>query len=163
MAIQAVEARARACGGHYLTFELAGQEYGVDILRVQEIKGWDRVTRIPNMPEYVLGVINLRGAIVPVIDMRRRFAMEPAAFGRTTVIVVLRVDTGARSRTMGLVVDAVSDVVQCETEEAPPPDLGGGVDVSFIRSLAMFDERMVIVIDVDRLLGDTELVVAAQA
>ncbi|HEY2633642.1 MAG TPA: chemotaxis protein CheW, partial [Steroidobacteraceae bacterium] len=78
----------------YLTFMLAGEEYGVDILRVQEIKGWDKVTRIPHTPDYVLGVINLRGAVVPILDLRRRFGLETIAFGPTTVVIVVRVMSG---------------------------------------------------------------------
>src|SRR5580698_3872046 len=91
----------------YLTFMLAGEEYGVDILRVQEIKGWDKVTRIPHTPDYVLGVINLRGAVVPILDLRRRFGLETVEFGPTTVVIVVRVMNGLTERTVAVVVDAV--------------------------------------------------------
>ena len=90
----------------YLTFMLAGEEYGVDILRVQEIKGWDKVTRIPHTPAYVLGVINLRGAVVPILDLRRRFGLETIDFGPTTVVIVVRASGGGDERTVGVVVDA---------------------------------------------------------
>src|ERR1700724_4802579 len=85
---------ATATSEQYLTFLLAGEEYGVDILRVQEIKGWDKVTRIPHTPDYVLGVINLRGAVVPILDLRRRFGLETIAFGPTTVVIIVRVMSG---------------------------------------------------------------------
>src|SRR5450631_4386651 len=87
-------------GDQYLTFMLAGEEYGVDILRVQEIKGWDRVTRIPHTPDYVLGVINLRGAVVPIIDLRLRFGLEEIKFGPTTVVIVVRVAGDRDERTV---------------------------------------------------------------
>src|SRR6202167_5780761 len=99
----------------YLTFMLAGEEYGVDILRVQEIKGWDKVTRIPHSPDYVLGVINLRGAVVPIVDLRRRFGLETIAFGPTTVVIVVRVGDERVVRTVGMVVDAVSEVYNVDT------------------------------------------------
>ena len=91
----------------FLTFMLNGEEYGVDILRVQEIKGWESATEIPNTPQYIRGVINLRGTIVPVIDLRRRFALEPIEYTNTTVIIVLRIRTGDGEKTMGFIVDAV--------------------------------------------------------
>lgn len=146
----------------YLTFFLNGQEYGVDILRVQEIKGWDTVTEIPNTPSYIKGVINLRGSIVPIIDLRERFALPAIPYGPTTVVVVLRVVRGDRSRIMGLVVDAVSDVYSVSSGgTSPPPDLGGVIDVTFVKGLATVDKKMVIVLDIDRLLN-SELGVGAE-
>src|SRR5512144_1124032 len=94
----------------FLTFKLAGEEYGVGILSVQEIRGWSAVTAIPHSPPWVLGVIDLRGVVVPVIDLRRRFELAPATFGPSTVVIVIRVATGGEERTVGLVVDAVSEV-----------------------------------------------------
>src|SRR5271169_73812 len=117
-----------ANGEQYLTFLLAGEEYGVDILRVQEIKGWDKVTRIPHTPDYVLGVINLRGAVVPIVDLRRRFGLETIEFGPTTVIIVMRVAGARHERTVGVVVDAVSEVYNVDPADMkPPPDVCGGV------------------------------------
>jgi len=111
----------------YLTFMLAGEEYGVDILRVQEIKGWDKVTRIPHSPDYVLGVINLRGAVVPIVDLRRRFGLETIEFGPTTVIIVMRVAGARNERTVGVVVDAVSEVLHVPAHTLrPAPELGDG-------------------------------------
>ncbi len=146
----------------YLTFLLEGEEYGVDILRVQEIRGWERTTPIPNTPDYVQGVINLRGTIVPIIDLRRRFGLPPREPGPTTVVVVLRVESEGRERTMGIVVDAVSDVYNLPEEEvAPPPDLGSAISVDFVRGLATVEGKMVIVLDIDRLLNADALALAS--
>ena len=143
-----------------LTFTLADEEYGVDILRVQEIKGWDSVTGIPNTPDYIRGVINLRGTIVPVIDMRLRFGLPPLEYGPLTVVIVLRVESGSRTRIMGIVVDAVSDVYNLpEDRIRPAPDFGGTVESEFITGLAGVEDKMVIVLDVDRLLNSRELAV----
>jgi purine-binding chemotaxis protein CheW len=140
----------------YLTFMLAGEEYGVDILRVQEIKGWDKVTRIPHTPDYVLGVINLRGAVVPILDLRRRFGLETIDFGPTTVVIVVRVMNGLTERTVGVVVDAVSEVYNVDAADSkPPPDVCGGVDTVFVKALATVEEKMLILLDIDRLIGNS--------
>ncbi len=142
-------------GNQYLTFMLAGEEYGVDILRVQEIKGWDTVTKIPNTPEYVKGVINIRGTIVPIIDLRQRFGLETKAYGPTTVVIVLRVVGNTGDRTMGIVVDAVSDVYNIgEGEEKPAPDFGSEIDTEYVKGLATVDDKMVILLDIDRLINN---------
>jgi len=136
----------------FLTFMLAGEEYGVDILRVQEIKGWDSATPIPNVPEFIRGVINLRGTIVPIVDLRRRFALETIDYGKTTVVVVLKVRGERGERTMGFVVDAVSDVYNVDKDQLrPPPDFGATVSTEFVRGLATIDSKMVILLDIDRL------------
>ena len=140
----------------YLTFMLAGEEYGVDILRVQEIKGWDKVTRIPHSPDYVLGVINLRGAVVPIVDLRRRFGLETIEFGPTTVIIVMRVAGARNERTVGVVVDAVSEVYNVDADDTkPPPDVCGSVDTVFVKALATIEEKMLILLDIDRLIGNS--------
>lgn len=142
----------------FLTFILAGEEYGVDILRVQEIKGWDAVTQVPNTPEYVRGVINLRGTIVPIIDLRIRFSLEQLEYGPTTVVIVLKVLSGESSRIMGIVVDGVSDVYNVKKEEIKAaPDFGEGVDSSFVSGLATVEEKMVIILDIDHMLNSNEL------
>ncbi len=142
----------------FLTFILAGEEYGVDILRVQEIKGWERATPIPNTPSYIKGVMNLRGTIVPIIDLRERFELEPTEYGPMTVVIVLRVLTEERERVMGIVVDAVSEVYNVAPEELKAaPDFGGVVRSEFLRGLATVDEKMVIVLDIDHLLNSDEL------
>ena len=110
--------------GQFLTFVLAEEEYGVDILKVQEIKGWEEATPIPNSPDYVLGVINLRGTIVPILDLRTRFGLSKRELGRTTVVIVLRIEDEDRTQIVGLVVDAVSDVFNFKPEQLRPfPDL----------------------------------------
>ncbi len=139
----------------HLTFILEGEEYGVDILRVQEIKGWDRVTPIPNTPDYIRGVINLRGTIVPIIDLRLRFDMPAVEYGPMTVVIVLRVVGEDRERIMGIVVDAVSDVHNIGVDILrPAPDFGGALSIDFVKGLASIDEKMVIVLDIDHLLTD---------
>ena len=145
-------------GDQYLTFILAGEEYGVDILRVQEIKGWDSVTHIPNTPSYVRGVINLRGTIVPIIDMRIRFNLEQLEYGPTTVVIVLRVQSDAGDRIMGVVVDGVSDVYNMLEEDIKAsPDFGSAVDTAFVKGLATVNEKMVIILDIDHMLNSNEL------
>lgn len=140
-------------GGQYLTFMLAGEEYGVEILKVQEIKGWDTATPIPNTPDYVLGVLNLRGAVVPIIDLRKRFSLESVPYGATTVVIVVKMAHEDQERTVGLVVDAVADVYRLEGGEIqPPPDMGGAVHTDFVRGLATVEEKMVILLEIDRLI-----------
>jgi len=159
-------ADAEAGGGQYLTFMLADEEYGLEILRVQEIKGWDSATPIPNTPEYLLGVLNLRGAIVPIIDLRRRFELENVAYGPSTVVIVVRISSDDQQRTVGLVVDAVADVYRLEGNEIQPtPELGGAIHAEFVRGLATVEEKLVILLDVDRLIefDDVEAVVTGPA
>lgn len=137
----------------YLTFMLDGAEYGVDILRVQEIKGWDTATRIPNTPEFVMGVINLRGTVVPVIDLRRRFELEPLEYGSTTVVVIVKVQRGEkREHTFGFVVDAVSEVYSVPQDNIkPPPEVGSSVNIDFVKGLVTVEEKMLILLDIDNL------------
>ena len=137
----------------YLTFFLAGEEYGVNILRVQEIKGWTSVTQVPNTDLHVLGVINLRGTVVPIIDLRQRFGLEAIEFGPLTVVIVLKIH-GARERTVGIVVDAVSDVYHVSADSInPPPDSCGGIDSNYVAGLVTMEEKMVILLDLDQMLG----------
>jgi purine-binding chemotaxis protein CheW len=136
-----------------LTFVLGEETYAVDILRVQEIRGWSAVTKIPQAPAHVLGVLNLRGSIVPIVDLRMRFRLERAEYTALTVIIVLSVNAGVTHRDFGLVVDGVSDVVDVkEGEVRAAPDLGSqGSD--FIRGLVAVAGRMVVLLDIDRLIG----------
>jgi purine-binding chemotaxis protein CheW len=153
-ATQTNESPSGATGVQYLTFRLAAEEYGVDILRVQEIKGWDKVTRIPKTEKYVLGVINLRGTVVPIIDLRSRFGLDSTQFGPTTVIIVVRVSSKGGTRTVGLVVDAVSEVYSVEPEAVrPAPDVCGSIDTIFVKGLATKSDHMLILLDIDRLIG----------
>lgn len=138
----------------FLTFMLNGEEYGVDILRVQEIKGWESATEIPNTPPYIRGVINLRGTIVPVIDLRRRFELEAIEYTNTTVIIVLRIRSGDGEKTMGFIVDAVSDVYNVTPEQMKAaPEFGGQVRTDYVKGLATVDDKMVILLDIDQLVG----------
>lgn len=141
-------------GRQVLTFDLAGETYGVDILRVQEIRGWSPVTRIPKTPKHVLGVLNLRGSIVPIIDLRVRFGLERAEFTPLTVIIVLSIETDEGRREFGLVVDAVSDVVDLSDEAMrETPSLGGKGSAELIQNLATVDDRMLILLNVNHLVA----------
>jgi purine-binding chemotaxis protein CheW len=137
----------------FLSFTLGNEEYGVNILRVQEIRSWEPVSRIPNVPSYEKGVVNLRGAIVPIIDLRERFQLSRADYSSLTVVVVLQAELNGKSRTMGVVVDAVSDVVEVEKETIQQaPDFGSKVNMLFINGLASVNERMLMLLDVEKLL-----------
>lgn len=140
-------------GGHqYLTFICAGEEYGIDILRVQEIKGWTDATRVPKTPAYVLGVMNLRGVIVPVIDLRLRFGLEQRPFDSSTVVIVVRVQSSMGEKTVGIVVDAVSEVYTFPADAIKePPSIGGRIDNACVSSLATAGDKLVMLLDIDRL------------
>ncbi|PPD24191.1 MAG: chemotaxis protein CheW [Methylobacter sp.] len=137
----------------YLSFALGDEEYGVEILRVQEIRSWEPVSRIPNVPSYEKGVVNLRGAIVPIIDLRERFNLGRVEYTPLTVVVVLQTGTGTNMRIMGVVVDSVSDVVNVDkTSVQSAPDFGAKVSTEFITGLVSLNDRMVMLLDVDKLL-----------
>jgi purine-binding chemotaxis protein CheW len=132
-----------------LTFTLADEEYGVDILAVREIRAWSRVTRIPQAPDYVLGVLNLRGAIVPVMDLRLRFGLVRECYDSNTVTIIVAI----AERLFGIVVDAVSDVVDIDAAAIKPvPDMGAVVDTRYLKGLVTHDERMVMLLDVEKLM-----------
>ena len=138
----------------YLTFELGDEFYGVNILKVQEIKGYTDVTRIPNTPPYMKGVLNLRGTIVPIINLRMKFGMDQIDFTSFTVIVVVVVN----ERVMGMIVDSVSDVLTLGADDMKPaPALGTSVDTSFIDGIATTADRLVTLLDIDRVLTEKEL------
>jgi|TARA_B110001454_G_scaffold20120_1_gene18927 purine-binding chemotaxis protein CheW len=137
----------------YLTFIMADEEYGVDILAVQEIRGWEPTTVIPNAPDYIKGVINLRGTIVPIMDLRSRFNLERVEYSPVTVVIILKVETERGERVMGIVVDAVSDVHSIkDSDTRNSPDLIEDLNTEFIRSLVSVDDGMIILLDVQRLL-----------
>jgi len=137
----------------YLTFIMAGEEYGVDILCVQEIRGWESATPLPNAPPHIKGVINLRGTIVPIVDLRQCFGLEGIEYTAVTVVIVLKVRTDEGDRIMGIVVDAVSDVYSLEDKDLrAAPDLGSAVNTDFIRGLVNVQDKMVILLDIDKLL-----------
>ncbi|MEE8126207.1 MAG: chemotaxis protein CheW [Nitrospirales bacterium] len=138
----------------FLTFNLGEELYGVNILKVQEIKGYTTATKIPNTPDYLKGVLNLRGTIVPIVDLRMKFGMgqtEPTPF---TVVVVVNV----RNRIMGFLVDAVSDVLDLNAKDIqPPPELGSSVDITFVAGIGNANDCLVTLLDIDRVLTDEEV------
>ena len=145
---------AKAESHQVLTFVLGKETYGVDILRVQEIRGWSSVTKIPHAPAHVLGVLNLRGSIVPVVDLRMRFDLERAEFTPVTVIIVLAVQSPTGRRDFGVVVDAVSDVVDVVSSSVKAaPELGARAATEHIRGLVSVADHMVVLLDIDKLIG----------
>ncbi len=140
-------------GGQILTFRLGTENYGLDILRVREIRGWSPVTSIPQAPSHILGMLNLRGAIVPILDLRLRFALPSAEFSPTTVVIVLSLRTADGQRECGVVVDSVSDVVDLpEDAIRPAPVVQGQTDSGLIHGLAHVDGGMLILLDVEGLI-----------
>src|SRR5581483_8287494 len=139
MSSNTTEQMAKAAGAEFnqvLTFVLGSETYGLDILRVQEIRGWSAVTKIPHAPAHVLGVLNLRGSIVPIVDLRMRFALDRIEYTTVTVIIVMSVNTPAGRRDFGVVVDGVSDVVDVNSAEVKPaPELGSRSATDYIRGL----------------------------
>ena len=147
-----------AVGEQCLSFTLDQEEYAVDILKVQEIKGYSALTPIPNAPPHIKGVMNLRGAVVPVIGLREKFGLPSVTYDKFTVVVIVRLG----ARVTGLVVDAVSDVLDLhECEFRQKPDLGSRVDTSFITGMLQSKERLVILLDVDRVAVDAQSVASA--
>lgn len=147
-------------GDEYLTFTLADEDYGVDILRVREIRGWEAVTRVPNSPNYVKGVLNLRGAIVPVIDLRERFNLPVEEYTSLTVVIVLAVNDKAdgRERIISVVVDEISDVVKAKMSEIQTtPAFGAALDTEYISGLADAGGKMLMLLDIDTMLAVSEM------
>ena len=144
----------------YLTFTLGTEEYGADILKVQEIRRYGTVTRIPDAPDFIKGVINLRGTIVPVVDMRIKFKLGAPVYNDLTVMIILNV----AGRVVGLVVDGVSDVVDLTPEQVrPAPELGATVGAQFLTGIGTLDERMLILVDLEKLMTSSELALVAQS
>jgi len=142
----------------YLTFTLGAEEYGIEILKVQEIKGYSAITHIPNAPPHVKGVMNLRGTVVPVVDLRARFGMEAVEYSKFTVIIVVMVG----EKIAGVVVDAVSDVLNIsQADRRPAPDFGERCDMRFISGVASIGEKLAVLLDIDKLLREEEVAGAA--
>ena len=138
----------------YLSFTLGQEEYGIDILKVQELRGYDTVTRIANAPEHIKGVVNLRGIIVPIIDMRIKFNLGTPTYDQFTVVIILNIS----NRVMGMVVDSVSDVITLKPEQIKPaPSMGSVLDTDYLMGLGTLDEHMLILIDLDRLMSSDEM------
>jgi len=138
----------------FLAFTLGQEEYGIDIQKVQELRGYDTVTRIANAPEHIKGVVNLRGIIVPIIDMRIKFNLGTPTYDQFTVVIILNI----ASRVMGMVVDSVSDVITLSPEQVrPAPEMGSVLDTDYLIGLGTLDERMLILVDIDRLMSSAEM------
>jgi purine-binding chemotaxis protein CheW len=145
---------AKALSTQYVTFQLGNETYGISILKLNEIIAYQTCTTIPNVPPFIKGVLNLRGIVVPVIDLRERFGMEAQDYNQFTVIMILDVS----GRIMGLVVDAVSDVITLNREDIKPrPHFSTGISTEFIHGMGIKDNKFIILLDVDRLLSDEEL------
>jgi purine-binding chemotaxis protein CheW len=141
-------------GSEYLTFTLGHEEYGIDILKVQEIRGYDAVTKIANTPEFIKGVINLRGTIVPIIDMRIKFQLGNVEYNQFTVVIILNI----ANRVVGMVVDGVSDVMALSSEQIrSAPEFGATLDTQYIIGLTTVDERMIIVVDIEKLMTSQDM------
>lgn len=151
--MEPTQMQSAARGGKYLTFRLADEEYGLEILKVREIIGIMDITAVPQMPEYIKGVINLRGKVIPVIDLRLKFGLPPAEYTDQTCIVV--VDVGTLT---GIIVDTVQEVLDIDASQIdPPPPLGANVDTTFILGLGKVKDEVKILLDVDKVLSTEEL------
>lgn len=154
---QATSAAVNAGGeqaNEFLTFRLGKEEYGVEILKVQEIRGWEQPTTIANAPEFIKGVINLRGTIVPIVDMRIKFALGEAAYDMFTVVIILNVG----GRIVGMVVDSVSDVITLPVEQIrPAPEFSSAFDTQYITGLGTLDQRMLILINIEKLMMSPDM------
>jgi purine-binding chemotaxis protein CheW len=142
----------------YLTFILNGEEFGVDILCVQELRVWSAVTELPNKPEYIKGVINLRGVIIPIIDLRQRFGLTPLDYNEQTVTIILRSLDSKKPMVVGIVVDAVSEVYKFALNSIrKPPVFGQQIDSCFLEGLASVDDKLIILLNSLSLLDQNEL------
>ena len=145
---------AEVTGNEFLAFTLGREEYGIDILKVQEIRGYEQVTRIANAPEFVKGVVNLRGIIVPIVDMRIKFQLGEPTYDQFTVVIILNIG----GRVMGMVVDSVSDVITLQPEQVKPaPTMGTAFNTDYLIGLGTLDARMLILIDIDKLMSSSEM------
>jgi purine-binding chemotaxis protein CheW len=138
----------------FLAFTLGQEEYGIDIQKVQELRGYDAVTHIANSPDFIKGVVNLRGVIVPIIDMRIKFNLGTPAYDQFTVVIILTI----AGRTIGMVVDSVSDVITLTAEQVKPaPQMSGALDTDYLIGLGTLDDRMLILVDIDRLMSSDDI------
>jgi len=152
--MEAMENSGIASSGEYLTFTLGAEEYGIDILKVQEIRGYDAVTKIANAPAFIKGVINLRGVIVPIVDLRIKFNLGEVTYDQFTVVIILNIGR----RVVGIVVDGVSDVIQLGSDNLrPAPEFGSILDTRYILGLGTVEERMIIIVDIEQLMSSDEM------
>jgi len=156
---ESMKAASESREGKYLTFELGGEEYGLEILKVKEIIGIMNITSVPQTPEYVKGVINLRGKVIPVIDLRIKFGMEPLEYNERTCIIVVDIAGGSGNRIMmGIVVDSVSEVLNVKGDEIEDaPTFGAKLDTRYISGMAKIEGGVKIMLDIDRVLSEEEI------
>ncbi|RJT47040.1 chemotaxis protein CheW [Rahnella woolbedingensis] len=141
-------------GQEFLIFTLGDEEYGIDILKVQEIRGYDQVTRIANTPAFIKGVTNLRGVIVPILDLRVKFAQEDVIYNENTVVIVLNFE----NRVVGIVVDGVSDVLSLSQDQIrPAPEFAVTMSTEYLTGLGSLGDRMLILVDIEKLLSSDEM------
>ena len=141
-------------GNEFLAFTLGKEEYGIDILKVQEIRGYEAVTRIANSPDFIKGVVNLRGIIVPIVDMRIKFQLGEPTYDQFTVVIILNI----AGRVVGMVVDSVSDVITLNPDQIKPaPEMGTTFDSDYLIGLGTLDERMLILVDIDKLMSSADM------
>jgi len=160
-AVATATAGAAGCmANEFLTFKLGSEEYGIEILKVQEIRGYEQVTAIANSPAFIKGVVNLRGIIVPIVDMRIKFNLGKAEYDQFTVVIILNV----AGRVVGMVVDAVSDVIQLAAEQIrPAPDFSVSTfDTKYITGLGTIEERMLILVDIEKLMSGADMALVDQ-
>lgn len=149
-----VKKQVETVAGEYLTFLLGQEEYGIEILKVQEIRGYDTVTRIANTPDFIKGVVNLRGRIVPIVDLRIKFNLEKKEYDEFTVVIILNL----HGRVVGIVVDGVSDVIELNAEHIREvPSLVSNIDTQYLLGLGSVDERMLILVDIEKLMNSQEM------
>jgi len=153
-AVERMSEMLSAGAGEYLTFRLGQEEYGIDILKVQEIRGYEQPTRIANVPEFIKGVVNLRGTIVPVVDMRLKFHCAKADYDDFTVVIILNL----RNRIVGIVVDSVSDVIELQAQSIrPAPEIDSVIDSAAVVGLGSLSDRMLILLDIERLMSGADM------
>lgn len=151
---EAIDLVRNLASREFLIFRLGQEEYGIEILKVQEIRGYDTITRIANAPAFIKGVINLRGVIVPILDMRIKFNLGEPHYDQFTVVIILNLS----GRVIGIVVDGVSDVINLDTELLrPAPEFGGVIDTEYIIGLGTLEERMLILVDIEKLMSSAEM------
>jgi purine-binding chemotaxis protein CheW len=156
---EAISSEAMA-NNEFLSFTLGKEEYGIDILKVQEIRGYDAVTVLANTPEFIKGVINLRGIIVPIVDMRIKFNLGNVTYDQLTVVIILNV----AKRVVGMVVDGVSDVISLTSEQIKPaPEFGASLDTQYLMGLGTVDDRMLILVDIEKLMTSSDMELVNQA
>ena len=153
----------QAKAGKHLTFKLAEEEYGLGILKVQEIIGMMSVTRVPKMPEFIRGVINLRGKVIPVLDLRLKFGMESRDDTDRTCIIVVQLSSSGQDMTMGIIVDEVSEVLDISAEQIePPPSFGAALDTECLLGIGKIDKKVVMMLDIEKVIAGQEMIIEGE-